>query len=231
MFKRQLRLRTVHPEATEAERAAAAQDFEHCPECCLDDAFSLKLRRWLGPERTVRTPVVASLLTAWAEQGKVTSAHVERQHAQNLVFDSRRVSSRFALHVHSHTFQAPRELCCEVLQWSTFRRMFRCSCFESHVSTILSRYALRTAAQAQNRIAMHPAKSGKRITAEAGVYQAFLQQVMKSHVKRGRGNFTHINKDTAYAQTLGPDLNVPASFTKSARKPLHLCRGLLDGLD
>jgi len=55
---------------------------------------------------------------------------------------------------------------------------------------------------AKNKAAFASA-GGKRVSVEAGVYQAHLSQLMSNHVEQGNTDFSQIKHDATYAQALG----------------------------
>jgi len=56
---------------------------------------------------------------------------------------------------------------------------------------------------AQNKVVMAPGKKGRRVTVEAGILSAHLRRLMRSHIGRGRLDFTLDQNSSAYAQRLG----------------------------
>ena len=65
-----------------------------------------------------------------------------------------------------------------------------------------------------NNDAFHPAK-GCRVTAEAGVTMALLRAKMKSHLKRGRDDFTKCKSMRQYAERFGLQVRAKAGKRKA----------------
>ena len=69
----------VDARATRAEKESVAREFWHEPECCLDDDFSLKLRRMCTTWTDVLDEAwLQSALLLWARHTRLSNMHVER---------------------------------------------------------------------------------------------------------------------------------------------------------
>jgi hypothetical protein len=73
----------VSPDMSESEKLAIRKELFSCPECCLDMCCSLALRKWAQTPHGLESRTVTGVLTAWRDRGRVSTAHIERMHAQN----------------------------------------------------------------------------------------------------------------------------------------------------